>query len=127
MRKIIFLLFLMIGAVINLQAQTETDRVVKAFKTGSAELIAEHFDEFVDLKLLDKDEVKNMSKNQAEQALKSFYAEKEIKGFDKVSEGGKGNLLYILGKLTNGNKVYSITIQLKQKAGNLHIITMRIS
>ncbi|TAG10496.1 MAG: DUF4783 domain-containing protein [Sphingobacteriia bacterium] len=127
MRKIIFLLFLMIGAVINVQAQTETDRVVKAFKTGSAELIAEHFDEFVDLKLLDKDEVKNMSKNQAEQALKSFYAEKEIKGFDKVSEGGKGNLLYILGKLTNGNKVYSITIQLKQKAGNLHIITMRIS
>jgi hypothetical protein len=127
MRKIIFLLFLMIGAVINVQAQIETDRVVKAFKTGSAELIAAHFDEFVDLKLLDKDEVKNMSKNQAEQALKSFYAEKEIKGFDKISEGGKGNLLYILGKLTNGNKVYSITIQLKQKAGNLHIITMRIS
>lgn len=118
---------MMIGAGVTVKAQTETDRVVKAFKTGNAELIAEHFDEFVDLKLLDKDEVKNMSKNQAELALKSFFTEKEIKGFDKVSEGGKGNLQYLLGKLTNGNKVFSITIQLKQKAGILHIITMRIS
>ncbi len=125
MRKIIFLLLCMMSATVY--AQSETDQVVKAFKTGNVESIASFFDEYVDLKLLDKDEVKNMSKNQAELALKSFYSDKEVKGFDKVSEGGKGNLLYLLGKLTSGNKVYSITIQLKQKSGNLHIITMRIS
>lgn len=126
MRKIILCLYLFTIAL-AVQAQTDTDMVVKAFKTGNTAFIAAHFDEFVDLKLLDKDEVKNMSKNQAELALKSFYIEKEITGFNKVSDGGKANLVYILGKLTNGNKVFSITIQLKQKAGNLHIITMRIS
>mgnify|MGYP000718184127 CR=1 FL=1 len=77
--------------------------------------------------LLDKDEVKNMSKNQAALALKSFYADNGIKGFEKVSDGGKGTLVYILGKLTTSGKSYSITVQLKQKNGTLYIITMRIS
>lgn len=111
----------------GLNAQSETDAVVKSFKTGNIELIAQHFDEFVDLKLLDKDEVKNMSKNQAALALKSFFGENDIKGFEKVTEGGKGTLLYLVGKLTNGSKGNNITIQLKQKAGVLYIITLRIS
>lgn len=117
----------MCGFLLSAQAQTETDLVVRALKTGNPDMIATYLDDYVDLKLLDKDEVKNMSKNQAAMALKSFYTDNSIKGFEKVSDGGKGTLVYILGKLTTSGKSYSITVQLKQKNGTLYIITMRIS
>ena len=111
----------------NVNAQTETDMVIRALKTANPDLITTYLDDYVDIKLLDKDEVKNMSKNQAAMALKLFYSDHNIKGFEKVSDGGKGNLVYILGKLTTSGKSHSITVQLKQKNGTLYIITMRIS
>ncbi|MFX5521725.1 DUF4783 domain-containing protein, partial [Acinetobacter baumannii] len=46
---------------------------VKAFKTANVDEIAGYFDEYVNLKFLDRDEVKNMSRNQASIALKAFY------------------------------------------------------
>ncbi len=116
-----------IAGFANINAQTETDMVVRALKTANPDLITTYLDDYVDMKLLDKDEVKNMSKNQAAMALKLFYSDNNIKGFEKVSDGGKGNLVYILGKLTTSGKSYSITVQLKQKNGTLYIITMRIS
>ncbi|MFY8024394.1 MAG: DUF4783 domain-containing protein [Sediminibacterium sp.] len=116
-----------IAGFANINAQTETDMVVRALKTANPDLITTYLDDYVDMKLLDKDEVKNMSKNQAAMALKLFYSDHSIKGFEKVSDGGKGNLVYILGKLTTSGKSYSITVQLKQKNGALYIITMRIS
>ena len=126
MKKIsIWLLFLVCGFTVN--AQTENEAIVNALKSTNIEVLAQYFDEFVDLKLLDKDEVKNISKNQATIALKSFYNENGIKGFDKVSEGGKGTLAYLIGKLTTVSKSYNVTIQLKQKNGKSQIITIRIS
>ncbi len=126
MKKIlIWLLFLVGGSAAH--AQTENEAIINSLKSANIEVLAQYFDEFIDLKLLDKDEVKNMSKNQATIALKSFYSENGIKGFDKVSEGGKGTLAYLIGKLTSANKSYNITIQLKQKNGKSEIITIRIS
>ncbi len=126
MKKVsIWLLFLVCGFTVN--AQTENEAIVNSLKATNIEVLAQYFDEFIDLKLLDKDEVKNMSKNQATIALKSFYNENGIKGFDKVSEGGKGTLAYLIGKLTTATKSYNITIQLKQKNGKSQIITIRIS
>ncbi len=127
MKHWIMTICFLLGGLITTQAQSDTDLVVRALKTGNPEMITTYLDDFVDLKLLDKDEVKNMSKNQAAMALKSFYAEQSVKGFEKVSEGGKGTLIYILGKLTTSGKSFNITVQLKQKAGNFYIITMRIS
>jgi len=126
MKKIyIWLLLLVCGLSVN--AQTENEAIIQSLKATNMEVLAEYFDDFIDLKLLDKDEVKNMSKNQATIALKSFYNENGIKGFDKVSEGGKGTLSYLIGKLTTATKSYNITIQLKQKNGKSQIITIRIS
>lgn len=112
---------------ISVFAQSDTEPIVQAFKTANIDNIAAHFDEFIDLKLLDKEEVKNMSKNQASIALKAFYTENGIKGFEKVSDGGKGTLIYLIGKLTTGNKSFNVTIQMKQKNGKPAIITIRIS
>ncbi len=126
MKKFLSLVLFFVLSIVVF-AQSETDPIVQAFKTGNIENIAAHFDDFIDLKLLDKEEVKNMSKNQASIALKTFYTENGIKGFDKVSDGGKGTLIYLIGKLTTGNKSFNITIQMKQKNGKPEIITIRIS
>ena len=125
--KSLFLNILFLGLVLSLSAQSETDAVIQSFKSANAEEISSHFDDFVDLKLPEKEEVKNMSKNQAGMALKGFFSENGIRGFDKISDGGKGSLVYMIGKLTAGNKNFNITIQLKQKTGKMQIITMRIS
>jgi len=123
----IILSLLFIGLGLSVIAQSETDAIVQSLKTADMDAISRHFDDFVDVKLLEKDEVKNMSKNQAAIALKSFYGENGVKGFDKVTDGGKGSLSYLIGKLTTGNKTYNITIQMKQKPAGLQIITIRIS
>ena len=126
MKKILIALAFLVGGI-SVNAQTENEAIISSLKANNIEALAQYFDEFIDLKLLDKDEVKNISKNQATIALKSFYSENGIKGFDKVSEGGKGTLAYLIGKLTTANKSYNITIQLKQKNGKSEIITIRIS
>lgn len=126
MRKILLLTGLLFSLV-GFAQQTDTDAVVKAFKTANADEVARYFDDYIDLKFLDKDEVKNMGRNQATIALKTFFDENNIKGFDKSSDREIGNTLYITGKLTSTGKAYNVTVMLKAKAGKHQIITMRIN
>ncbi|HCL06389.1 MAG TPA: hypothetical protein DHW64_10690 [Chitinophagaceae bacterium] len=122
--------FLTIGLALTLMSftfQGPTDAIVRSLKSASAEQVASHFDDFVDMKLLEKDEVKNMGKNQATIALKYFFGEKSIKGFEKISEREIGNTMYMTGKLLNNDKGYNITVMLKQKGGQYQIVTVRIN
>ena len=57
-------IFVIIGFFLSFLAfaqQGDTDAVVKAFKSANTEEIAQYFDDYIDLKLLDKEEVKNLS------------------------------------------------------------------
>lgn len=121
------LLFVTLVGSFGFMEQTDSSEIVSAFKTGRADQIANYFDDFIDLKLLDKDEVKNMSRNQAGIALKSFFDENKIKGFEKLSDREIGSTMYMTGKLTNDAKGYNITVMLKVKNGKYQIITVRIS
>jgi hypothetical protein len=125
--KRIFLLTGLALVCMSFSLQTGTEGIVQAFKSGSAEQVAQYFDDFVDLKLLEKDEVKNMGRNQATIMLKSFFSENGIRGFEKVSEREIGNTMYMTGKLQNSGKGFNITIMLKQKGGKHDIITIRIN
>ena len=107
--------------------QNDTEAIVQSFKSGNAEEIAKYFDDYVDMKLLDKDEIKNIGHNQASIALKQFYAENGVKGFEKISDREIGNTMYMTGKLITGGKGYNITVMLKQKGGKHFIITLRIN
>jgi len=107
--------------------QADTDAIVNAFKTADAQGIGRYFDDFVDVKLLDKDEVKSMGRNQATIALKAFFAENGVIGFEKVSERELGNTMYLAGKLLTKGKSNNITIMLRMKDGRKQIITLRIS
>ncbi|MCX6337379.1 MAG: DUF4783 domain-containing protein [Bacteroidetes bacterium] len=125
--KYIFLLIALFVGTASFSIQPDTDAIVKAFKTADATEIGGYFDDFIDLKLLDKEEVKNMGRNQATIALKTFFDENHIKGFEKGSDREIGNTLYITGKLTSNTKSYNVTVMLKAKANKHQIITMRIN
>ncbi|MEI8099046.1 MAG: DUF4783 domain-containing protein [Sediminibacterium sp.] len=125
--KNIFLLIAVFVGTAAFSIQPDTDAIVKAFKTADAIEIGGYFDDFIDLKLLDKEEVKNMGRNQATIALKTFFDENHIKGFEKGSDREIGNTLYITGKLTSTGKSYNVTVMLKAKSNKHQIITMRIN
>ncbi|MFN3666954.1 MAG: DUF4783 domain-containing protein [Sediminibacterium sp.] len=125
--KTFFLTFGLAFALVSFTVQGPTDAIVRSLKSASAEQVASHFEDYIDMKLLEKDEVKNMSKPQATIALKSFFSDKGIKGFEKVSEREIGNTMYMTGKLLNNDKGYNITVMLKQKEGHYQILTVRIN
>ncbi|HEX7691856.1 MAG TPA: DUF4783 domain-containing protein [Sediminibacterium sp.] len=126
MKKIFFLMAMAFSAV-SFAQKSDTDVIVQAFKSGNATEVAKYFDEYVDIKLLDKAEVKNMSRNQAGIMLKSFFEENGVKGFEKASEREIGTTMYMTGKLTGSSKSYGITVLLKVKDGKRQIISVRIS
>lgn len=122
--------FLTLGlafALMSFTFQAPTDAIVRSLKSASSEQVASHFDDFVDMKLLEKDEVRNMGRNQAALTLKNFFAEKNIKGFEKISEREIGSTMYMTGKLLNSDKGFNITVMLKQNGGQYKIVTLRIN
>lgn len=122
--------FLLMGVVLGLMSfktQDEIVAIINALKSGDAELVGNYFDDYVDIKLLDKAEIKNIGRNQATITLKAFYSENGVKGFEKVSEREFGTTMYLAGKLLNSGKGHNITIMMKVKDGKRQIITLRIS
>ncbi len=101
--------------------------IVNALKAGNAEELSKYFDNYIDLKLPEKDEIKNIGKNQAGIALQSFFKENSIKGFELNSQRDMNGTMYLAGKLQNTGKGYNITILLKTKDANQQIITLRIN
>ena len=126
MKKAIFLLFIAFLDM-SFTQQSDTGAIIQAFKSGNSEAISKYFDDFLDLKLLEKDEIKNIGHNQASIAFKQFYTENGITGFEKISDREIGNTMYMTGKLLNNGKGYNITVMLKQKNGKHAIITIRIN
>ena len=127
MKKIFLYTGLIIGLLSFTTNQGDVDAIVNAFKSADAGQVGIFFDDYVDIKLLDKDEVKNIGRNQATITLKAFFAENGVKGFEKVSEREIGNTMYLAGKLITSGKASNITIMLKMKDGKRQIITLQIS
>jgi hypothetical protein len=125
MKKIFLLMGLMVGLVSY--GQNDADAISSTLKTADASKLSGYFDDFIDIKLLDKPEVKNMGRNQAAITLKSFFSENGINGFDKTSQRDMSGTMYLTGKLQNGNKGFNITIMMKMKDAKWQIITLRIS
>ena len=126
MKKILVL----IGISLTLFAYKTVDNVpniINALKVGNAEEVGKYFDNFIDLKLPEKDEIKNVGKNQASIALQGFFKDNSIKSFELTSQREMGASMYLAGKLQNAGKGYNITILLKNKDGDRQIITVRIN
>ena len=124
--KKLLLLLLVVAAAFNTKAQ-ETTSVITALKSGNAEQVSDYFDKILDIKFPDKDEIKGIGKNQAGIALKSFFDENEISGFDLTSQRELGGTMYLTGKLQNKDKGFNLSVLLKNKDGRQQIITLRIN
>jgi len=101
--------------------------IVDALKANNAAQISKYFDSAVDFKLPGKDEVKNVSKNQATQILKSFYSEQDIKSFELTSKREMGGTGYLTGKVKAASRSYNITLMLKTSGSTTSIVTVRIN
>jgi hypothetical protein len=126
MKKIFLLMGLMVG-LMSFSPQNAPSAIADALKTADAGRVSTFFDDFVDIKLLEKPEVKNMGRNQAAITLKTFFSENGIKGFETTSQREMSGTMYLTGKLVNGSKGYNITIMIKAKDSKWQIITLRIS
>jgi hypothetical protein len=125
--KRLLLAGLILTAAFFAKSQTNTNAIIAGFKSGNASQVAAAFDNFIDLTLPAKDEIKNMGKNQAEIALKSFFDDADIKGFDVTSQRESGLTMYIAGRLSSKTKTYNVTILLKNKGGGHQITSIRIN
>jgi hypothetical protein len=125
MKKFI-LIFIMVVAAFNLKAQ-DSNGILTALQAGNADQVSSYFDKILDIKFPDKDEIKGIGKNQASIALKSFFDNNKIKGFELSSQREMGGTMYIAGKLTNGADGYKLSMMMRTKDGRSQIITVRIN
>lgn len=124
--KKLFIILMVIFATFSARAQ-DANSLVNALKSANADEVANYFDKILDIKFPDKDEIKSIGKNQAGIALKSFFDNNNIKGFELSSQREMGGTMYIAGKLTNGGDGYKVSIMMRTKEGKPQIITVRIS
>ena len=125
MKKFFFIAVLFFSAL-SMKAQ-DSNAILTALQSGNADKVSTYFDKMLDLKFPDKDEIKSIGKNQAGIALKSFFDNNNIKGFELSSQREMGGTMYIAGKLTNGSDGYKLSMMMRTKEGRPQIITVRIS
>lgn len=101
------------------------DAVTSALKAGDVGRFTSYFSNAVDVKLPQKNEVKNIGKNDAAALVTGFFASNGIKGFDVISQREMDGTMYITGKL-KGAKNYNITVMLTETGNNKGVITVRI-
>lgn len=105
----------------------DAGKITQSLQQGNAAAFSGYFDNLIDLKLPEKDELKNVGKNQAGIAVKNFFDSNGIKGFDATSQREMGGTMYITGKLQGKNTAYNLTLLMKVRGDNLSIITVRIN
>jgi len=125
MKKLLFII-MAVFAAFTVKAQ-DANNIVSALQSANAGQVSNYFDKMLDMKFPDKEEVKSIGKNQAGIALKSFFDNNNIKGFELSSQREMGGTMYIAGKLTNGGEGYKLSMMMKTKEGKPQIITVRIN
>ncbi|MDB5229340.1 MAG: hypothetical protein JWN76_145 [Chitinophagaceae bacterium] len=126
MKKI--LLFATLATLLfSFRFMSDTQGIVNALKAGSSSQFTGYFDNTVDIKLPEKDELKNVGHNQAGNTLSAFFSDIDVKGFDKTSEGERSGTMYLTGKLQGKDKTYSVTLLMKSRGDKPIIITVRIN
>lgn len=126
MKKILSILSLSI-LFFSFQSSDDTGNIINALKQGKAEVLSKYFDNMIDLKLPEKDELKNISKNQAAITMENFFNTIGVQGFEVISQGDRGGTLYVTGKLQGKEKTYNLALMMKSKGSSPQIITVRVN
>ena len=122
-------IFILLSFVFSFSAfgQAGDDQIVNSLKKANAAQFSNYFDSFIDLKLPEKDEIKNVSKTQATITVKSFFEENKINGFNLTSQREMQGTMYVTGKLTGESGNFNLTVIMKNKGDHPSIITVRIN
>src|SRR4051794_3786884 len=122
MKKFILLLLVHFSLMSFVTFQSGREEMIADLKQGNAEQFIKYFDNTVDIKMPNSDEMKGVQKAQAASTVKSFFADNNIHQFDVTSQRELGGTMYITGKLT-GTTDYNLTAMIKNAAGKFSIIT----
>lgn len=105
----------------------DSDKIIDALNKGNANEFSAYFDNFIDIKLPEKDEIKNVGKTQAAITIKNFFDNVSVNGFEKTSQREMGGTMYLTGKLKGKSGTYNLTLLMKDRGDKLSIISIRIS
>ena len=109
----------------TLQTDANLSAITQAISRGDANALGAHFDESVEISILDKDEV--YSKTNAIAAVKSFFGQYRPSAWSTVHKGAARNndSQYCIGNLTAGGKTFRVYIYVKDKGGRQLIQELR--
>lgn len=121
-------IFTILGFLFSVSVFAQSgDGVVNALKEGSADKFSSYFNTNIDVKLPKQNEMQNVSKAEAANAVKNFFANNNINGFEVISQREMSGTMYIAGKLKSTSQDYNLTVMLKNKGDNASVITVRIN
>lgn len=98
-------------------------QIASGLKTGDAKVVAAHFNESIELTILDRENV--CSQAQGEQILKDFFSRNKPSDFQITHQGGDTSV-YAIGKMTTSNGNFRVYFLLKPKGNKPQIVQLRI-
>lgn len=99
------------------------NEIITGLKSGDAKTVASHFNENIELIILDKENV--CSQAQGEQILKDFFSRNKPSDFRITHQGGEESS-YAIGKMSTSGGNYRIYFLLKSKGNKSQIVQLRI-
>lgn len=120
-------MFLIIGLCIVLPLMslaTIPAAISDAFKQGDGDKLSAFFDESVDLKVKERENI--FSKMQARIIVKDFFAANKVNSFTIQHEGGPETAPFVIGILQTANGTFRVYCLLKKNAGQLLIQKFRL-
>jgi len=120
-----FVLIIMLCLSINplISSGQIPGQIITGLKAGDAKMVASHFNENIELIVLDRELV--CSQAQGEQILKDFFTRNKPTDF-KITHQGGDDSSYAIGKMQTGSGNFRVYFLLKSKAGKFHIVQLRI-
>src|ERR1700741_1640579 len=102
-----------------------SDDITNAIKQGNAQAIAKYFNDKLDLKILDQEDV--YSKAQAESVLKDFFTKHKVKSFTPShSSANKTANQFVVGALDTSNGKFRLSFLIKKIEDKYLISQFRI-
>jgi hypothetical protein len=114
-----FLCFALTGTALT---QDTPAGIVESFKKGNARDLARHFNNNIELVVLDNEDV--YSKSQAELILRDFFSANPPDKFDMLHQGGPKSSRFGIGNLQtkNGNFRIHFLLRLKEDVYLIHLL-----
>ncbi len=125
MKTLAITLLLLVRTIVSDPFFDTSDDINAAIKQGNAKSIAAFFNDKVDLKIKDQEDV--YSKAQAESVIKDFFAKNKIKSFTPAhSSAAKGANQFVVGTLDTNNGKFRVSYLLKKNGDKFLINQFRI-